>query len=403
MIKLSKLQKAMMLAATTVAAAATVAGQALASQPPASQPGDVSPQIVGGTPAALGDYPWMVRLSMGCGGAMYSEQLVLTAAHCVSSTGNNTSITATYGVVDLQSSSAVKRTSSYVYKNPGYSTSTGGDWALIKLSSPIAGAATLPIATTSAFDNGTFDIMGWGAASEGGSQQRYMLKAKVPFVSDATCKSAYANLKPATELCAGLPEGGIDTCQGDSGGPMVRRDNNNNWIQVGIVSWGEGCARPNKYGVYGEVSALSAAIKAKATELGGGTTTTPTTTPPTTTTAPPSRVFENTNNVNIPDSPAAAVTSDVAVSGISGNAPSTLKVDVDIKHTWRGDVVIDLIAPDGSAYRLKNSSSNDSADNVIATYTVNASTEVANGTWKLKVQDIARYDTGYIDSVKLTF
>ncbi|WP_369800670.1 proprotein convertase P-domain-containing protein [Alloactinosynnema sp. L-07] len=93
----------------------------------------------------------------------------------------------------------------------------------------------------------------------------------------------------------------------------------------------------------------------------------------------------------------------MVVSGISGNAPSALKVDVDIKHTWRGDVVIDLIAPDGSAYRLKNSSSNDSADNVIATYTVNASTEVANGTWKLKVQDVARYDTGYIDSFKLTF
>ncbi|WP_436501481.1 M28 family metallopeptidase [Actinokineospora sp. HUAS TT18] len=126
--------------------------------------------------------------------------------------------------------------------------------------------------------------------------------------------------------------------------------------------------------------------------------------PPTTTTTPPSgRVFENTNDVNIPDSPGAAVTSDIVVSGISGNAPSTLKVDVNIVHTWRGDIVIDLVAPDGSAYRLKNSSSNDSADNVIATYTVNASTEVANGTWKLKVQDVARYDTGHINSWKLTF
>ncbi|WP_436502182.1 proprotein convertase P-domain-containing protein [Actinokineospora sp. HUAS TT18] len=95
--------------------------------------------------------------------------------------------------------------------------------------------------------------------------------------------------------------------------------------------------------------------------------------------------------------------SNLAVSGVTGNAPSTLKVGVDIKHTWRGDLVIDLVAPDGSLYRLKNSSSNDSADNVIATYTVNASTEVANGTWKLKVQDVARYDTGYIDAFNLTF
>ncbi|WP_231949945.1 proprotein convertase P-domain-containing protein [Alloactinosynnema sp. L-07] len=118
---------------------------------------------------------------------------------------------------------------------------------------------------------------------------------------------------------------------------------------------------------------------------------------------PPGKVFENANNVNIPDSPAAAVFSDVVVSGVTGNAPATLKVDVDIKHTWRGDLVIDLVAPDGSLYRLKNSSGNDSADNVIATYTVNASTEVANGTWRLKVQDVARYDTGYIDNFKLTF
>jgi subtilisin-like proprotein convertase family protein len=76
---------------------------------------------------------------------------------------------------------------------------------------------------------------------------------------------------------------------------------------------------------------------------------------------------------------------------------------VDIVHTWRGDLVIDLVAPDGSAYRLKNSSGSDSANDVKETYTVNASSETANGTWKLRVQDVARYDTGYINSFKLTF
>ncbi|MGH3862036.1 S8 family peptidase [Actinokineospora sp.] len=121
------------------------------------------------------------------------------------------------------------------------------------------------------------------------------------------------------------------------------------------------------------------------------------------TTPPPTgTVFENTADVSIPDL-GAAVYSNIVVSGVTGNAPATLKVDVNIVHTWRGDLVIDLIAPDGTAYRLKASSSNDSADNVIASYTVNASTEVANGTWKLKVQDVARYDTGYINSWKLTF
>ncbi|MEU3301903.1 M4 family metallopeptidase [Streptomyces sp. NPDC006678] len=116
----------------------------------------------------------------------------------------------------------------------------------------------------------------------------------------------------------------------------------------------------------------------------------------------PGTVFENTADVSIPDN-GAAVTSSVTVSGRSGNAPSALKVGVDIIHTWRGDLVVDLVAPDGTVYNLKPFSSSDSADNVQTTYTVNASSEVANGVWKLRVQDRAAYDTGYINSVKLTF
>ncbi|MBQ0912270.1 M4 family metallopeptidase [Streptomyces sp. RM99] len=112
--------------------------------------------------------------------------------------------------------------------------------------------------------------------------------------------------------------------------------------------------------------------------------------------------FENTADVAIPDN-GAAVTSSVAVTGRTGNAPANLQAAVDIVHTYRGDLVIDLLAPDGTAYRLKNSSSSDSADNVNQTYTVNASSETANGTWKLRVQDVAARDTGYISGFKLTF
>ena len=117
---------------------------------------------------------------------------------------------------------------------------------------------------------------------------------------------------------------------------------------------------------------------------------------------PPGTVFENTADVSVPDA-GAAVTSSLTVSGVTGNAPSTLKVGVDIQHSYRGDLVVDLLAPDGTAYRLKNSSYFDSAPNVVTTYTVNASSEVANGTWKLRVQDVYSGDTGYINSWKLTF
>ncbi|MEG3631914.1 M4 family metallopeptidase [Streptomyces poriticola] len=112
--------------------------------------------------------------------------------------------------------------------------------------------------------------------------------------------------------------------------------------------------------------------------------------------------FENSTDVAIPDN-GAAVTSSVTVSGRAGNAPSNLRATVDIVHTWRGDLQIDLLAPDGTAYRLKDTSSSDSADDVNETYTVDASSETANGTWQLRVQDRARWDTGYIDSFKLTF
>ncbi|MFE2014995.1 M4 family metallopeptidase [Streptomyces sp. NPDC059491] len=117
---------------------------------------------------------------------------------------------------------------------------------------------------------------------------------------------------------------------------------------------------------------------------------------------PGGKVFENTADVTIPDSPGAAVTSTVNVTGVTGNAPSNLAVGVDIIHTYRGDLVVDLVAPDGSVYSLSNRSGG-SADNIQQTFTVNASSEVANGAWKLRVQDKAGADTGYINSFKLTF
>ncbi|MGW3622368.1 S1 family peptidase [Streptomyces sp. NPDC000880] len=245
------------------AAAGAVVLAAISLQPTSASA--AAPPVVGGTRAAQGEFPFMVRLSMGCGGALYAKDIVLTAAHCVSGSGNNTSITATAGVVDLQSPSAIKVKSTKVLQAPGYN-GTGKDWALIKLATPI-NLPTLKIAETKAFDNGTFDVAGWGSAREGGPQQRYLLKAKVPFVSDASCKQAYPSLVAGEEICAGLPQGGVDTCQGDSGGPMFRKDNTNAWIQVGIVSWGEGCARPNLPGVYTEVSTFAAAIKSAAAGL----------------------------------------------------------------------------------------------------------------------------------------
>ncbi|MEV6357081.1 S8 family serine peptidase [Streptomyces hydrogenans] len=114
----------------------------------------------------------------------------------------------------------------------------------------------------------------------------------------------------------------------------------------------------------------------------------------------PGAYFENLTDVTVPDN--TTVESAITVSGVTGNAPATLKVGVDIKHTYIGDLKVDLIAPDGSVYNLHNRTGS-GTDNIAQTYTVNASSEVANGVWKLRVSDNASADTGKIDAWNLTF
>ncbi|MEU4044668.1 S8 family serine peptidase [Streptomyces antibioticus] len=117
-------------------------------------------------------------------------------------------------------------------------------------------------------------------------------------------------------------------------------------------------------------------------------------------TPPPGKYFENTADFAIGDN--TTVESPITVSGVTGNAPATLKVGVNIVHTYIGDLKVDLIAPDGTVYTLHNRSGG-STDNISQVYTVNASSEAADGTWKLRVNDNARGDTGRIDSWNVTF
>jgi len=112
---------------------------------------------------------------------------------------------------------------------------------------------------------------------------------------------------------------------------------------------------------------------------------------------PPGCTGTNPNNVSIPDFPAAAVSSGIVISGCTGNASATSGVEVHIIHPFRGDLVIDLLAPDGTAYRLQSRSA-DSGDDIHTTYVVNLSSEPRNGTWRLRVRDRRAGNTGFIDS-----
>jgi secreted trypsin-like serine protease len=212
----------------------------------------------------------MVRLSMGCGGTLIAPRVVLTAGHCVDGTGPDTGVEVTAGVVDLKASDAITARSIAVIRAPGFRTETrGDDWAVVALDRAID-RPTIGLTRDGAADKGSLVVMGWGLIREGsGRQERQLRYATVSAVPDADCAADYRRagvaLVAEDSICAGGH--GVDTCQGDSGGPMVRRDRSGHWVQVGIVSWGLGCARDGYPGVYTQVSTFRSAIKAAARKI----------------------------------------------------------------------------------------------------------------------------------------
>ncbi|BCJ54057.1 trypsin [Actinoplanes sp. NBRC 14428] len=241
----------------------------------AAQAGDSSPgaqpirEVVGGDLAPDGRFPWMVRLSMGCGGALTAPRVVLTAGHCVGGSGPDDSIGVVAGVTNLKSPDAVRAQSVSVVRASGFHGETSGDdWALVRLDHALD-LPTLDLSRGGADETGTLTVLGWGQTSEHSLRQEKRLRyASVPVVSDEVCAKAYrkvgVDLVKKESICAGRK--GVDTCQGDSGGPMVRQVGAR-WVQVGIVSWGLGCARKGYPGVYTQVSAFRADIRAATREL----------------------------------------------------------------------------------------------------------------------------------------
>jgi hypothetical protein len=139
---------------------------------------------------------------------------------------------------------------------------------------------------------------------------------------------------------------------------------------------------------YGLAPLNNAASATPITDIWTTTTPSPTPTP---------SGCSGTNGTDVPIADLSTVESPITISGCSGNASATSTAEVHIVHTYRGDLVVTLVAPDGSAYQLLNRSGG-SADNVDQTFTVNVSSEPRNGTWKLRVQDAANADTGYINT-----
>ncbi|OLB77097.1 MAG: hypothetical protein AUI14_17290 [Actinobacteria bacterium 13_2_20CM_2_71_6] len=249
-----------------VAVAVLLVGASTTIARAATKPPDPGTDIVGGGEAPNNAYPWIVAFSRAgtgefwCGGALIAPEWVLTAAHCFADV-ETVPFDALIGQTKRSGGSGgeTRGVANFIF-HPGFTGSgTGGfDVALAHL----ARASTkTPLQVVSSAERdiwlpgSTVRALGWGAQSENGDVTNTLRQVDVPVQSDATmmASSSYGSrFKPATMLGAGALAGGQDSCGGDSGGPLVA-STPRGWRQVGIVSWGDGCARPNKPGIYSRI------------------------------------------------------------------------------------------------------------------------------------------------------
>jgi len=205
-------------------------------------------RIVGGEPSPSRAFPWAVAIeTIGgwqyCAGTVISKRWVLTAAHCEVAPGDVVHA----GTDDLEKPGQ-RVTVEEARNHPlWYSTTSGYDVAVLRLAADVDVLA-VKLATATP-ESGMATAVGWGALCEGCAGSPIQRYVEVPILSHDECRDAYGPVIDDTMLCAGTA--GKDSCQGDSGGPLVMLD-----VQIGIVSWGDGCARPDAPGVNTRVSVV---------------------------------------------------------------------------------------------------------------------------------------------------
>ncbi|XP_063244368.1 trypsin 3A1-like [Bacillus rossius redtenbacheri] len=232
-------------------------------------------RIVGGSETTIQKYPFAVTLWRSdleyypewnmCGASIISSQWVLTAGHCT--TGRDAKALFIRAGSTNKNNGTKYEVEKFVVHPKFFEHQDGSadfDISVIKLKTPVqfsrsVKAASLPSASTVVSTGTMLTVIGWGSTHELGGTVDVLREVSVPVVSTEECTADYGkDINNATMICAGYRRGGKDSCQGDSGGPLVLGS-----TQVGVVSWGGGCAEARQPGVYTRVANFRDWIKSE--------------------------------------------------------------------------------------------------------------------------------------------
>jgi len=219
-------------------------------------------RIVGGSNAEVGKYPFFVSWG-GCGASLIGKDTLLTAAHCEGIFTNQVKIgeSRKFGNVGR----GIQRNIVQRVPHPSYSDYTVNyDFMVMKLDEPVDTDEYPPVELNGngviPMDEQILTVIGFGSLSQGSSSTPARLQeVAVNYIPTDTCNGRFSyngQIEDETMFCAGIEGGGKDSCQGDSGGPIFNEIQDGRFEQVGIVSWGQGCAQRNYPGVYSRVSGV---------------------------------------------------------------------------------------------------------------------------------------------------